>query len=174
MGSAASAIAISGSLFGLTGGEGNHGEDVKEYYFYLDSTPTHSYMRFLYKYPQAEFPYAHLVEENRKRDRSIPEFELIETGVFAGGRYFDVEVEYAKGDPEDILILVHVTNRGPGAARIDVLATIWRNTWSWDPDVEAPLVELLPGEAPCPGADRADVRAPLATLRQHAAVPLHL
>ena len=100
-------------LFGLTGNEGNHGEDVKEYYYYLDSTPTHSYMRFLYKYPQAEFPYARLVDENRRRGKDAPEFELMDTGVFAGHRYFDVEVEYAKASPEDILIAIHVTNRGP-------------------------------------------------------------
>src|SRR5919202_465618 len=91
-------------LFGLTGHEGNHGEDVKEYYFYLDSTPTHSYMKWLYKYPQAPYPYARLVEESRRRDRDDPEYELLDTGVFAGNRYFDVEVEYAKGDVEDILV----------------------------------------------------------------------
>src|SRR5262245_10467656 len=93
-------------LFGLTGNEGNHGEDVKEYYFYLDSTPTHSYMRFLYKYPHAAFPYSELVEENRRRGRQAPEYELIDTGVFDGDRYFDVEVEYAKADAEDILIRI--------------------------------------------------------------------
>jgi hypothetical protein len=119
-------------LFGLTGSEGNHGEDVKEYYFYLDSTPTHSYMRFLYKYPQAPFPYAQLVEENRRRGRGAPEFELSDTGVFDDDRYFDVEVEYAKGDPEDILIRICVTNRGSQTAPIDVLPTVWfRNIWSW-------------------------------------------
>src|SRR5919109_1203176 len=111
-------------LFGLTGNEGNHGEDVKEYYFYLDSTPTHSYMRWLYKYPQAEFPYAELVDENRRRGRQAPEYELIDTGVFDGERYFDVEVEYAKADPEDILIRITVTNRSPEAATIDLLPTI--------------------------------------------------
>src|SRR5213592_5197399 len=93
-------------IFGLTGPEGNHGEDVKEYYFYLDSTPTHSYMKYLYKYPQAEFPYARLVEENRRRDRRAPEFELMDTGVFDGDRYFDVLVEYAKAAPDDILIRI--------------------------------------------------------------------
>jgi hypothetical protein len=119
-------------LFGLTGSEGNHGEDVKEYYFYLDSTPTHSYMRFLYKYPQAEFPYARLVEENRRRGRQAPEFELADSGVFDTGRYFDVEVEYAKADAEDILIRIHVTNRGSEPAPLDVLPTVWfRNTWAW-------------------------------------------
>jgi Glycosyl hydrolase family 63 C-terminal domain len=119
-------------LFGLTGPEGNHGEDVKEQYFYLDSTPTHSYLRSLYKYPQAEFPYAWLVEENRRRGKTDPEFELIETGVFEGGRYFDVFVEYAKSSPEDIAIRIRIHNRGPEPARIDVLPTLWfRNTWSW-------------------------------------------
>jgi hypothetical protein len=119
-------------LFGLTGPEGNHGEDVKECYFYLDSTPTHSYMRALYKYPQAEFPYALLVEENRRRGRAEPELELEHTGVLDEGRYFDVEAEYAKASPNDVLIRLHVSNRGPEAARIDVLPTLWfRNTWSW-------------------------------------------
>jgi Glycosyl hydrolase family 63 C-terminal domain len=127
-------------LFGLGGTEGNHGEDVKEYYFYLDSTPTHSYMRFLYKYPQAEFPYAQLVEENRRRGKDSSEFELVDTGVFAEGRYFDVEVEYAKADPEDLLISIHVSNRGPQGADIDLLPTIWfRNTWSWQQPAERPL-----------------------------------
>jgi len=126
-------------LFGLTGNEGNHGEDVKEYYFYLDSTPTHSYMRTLYKYPQAEFPYAWLVEENRRRGRQAPEFELIDTGVFDSDRYFDVFVEYAKATPEEILIRIQVANRGPEAAQVQVLPTIWfRNTWSWGHDERRP------------------------------------
>ncbi len=120
-------------LFGLTGHEGNHGEDVKEYYFYLDSTPTHSYMRMLYKYPQAAFPYDRLVEENRRRGRDAPEFELIDTGVFDDDRYFDVFVEYAKADAEDLLMRITVANRGPEAAPLHVLPTVWfRNTWSWD------------------------------------------
>jgi hypothetical protein len=119
-------------LFGLTGHEGNHGEDVKEYYFYLDSTPTHSYMKYLYKYPQAEFPYARLVEENHRRGKDQPEYELLDTGVFDGDRYFDVQVEYAKADVEDILIRITVTNRGPEAAALRLLPTVWfRNTWSW-------------------------------------------
>ncbi len=119
-------------LFGLTGNEGNHGEDVKEYYFYLDSTPTHSYMKYLYKYPQAEFPYAHLVEENRRRTKADPEFELLDTGVFDENRYFDVQVEYAKADVEDILIRITVSNRGPEAASLRLLPTVWyRNRWSW-------------------------------------------
>ena len=119
-------------LFGLTGPEGNHGEDVKEHYFYLDSTPTHSYMKALYKYPQAEFPYARLVEENRRRGRGEPEFELSDTGVFDEGRYFDVQAEYAKAAPDDILIRITVSNRGPDAASIHVLPQLWfSNTWSW-------------------------------------------
>src|ERR1700756_4435737 len=119
-------------LFGLTNSEGNHGEDVKEYYFYLDSTPTHSYIKYLYKYPQAEFPYGHLVEENRRRGKNEPEFKLLDTGVFNDDRYFDVFVEYAKGDTEDILIKVTVANRGPEAANLRLLPTVWfRNTWSW-------------------------------------------
>src|SRR5881296_479843 len=119
--------------FGLTNYEGNHGEDVKEYYFYLDSTPTHSYMKYLYKYPQAEFPYVRLVEENRNRDKRAPEYELIDTGIFDDNRYFDVFVEYAKAAPEDILIRMQVINRGPDEAQASLLPTIWfRNTWSWD------------------------------------------
>jgi hypothetical protein len=119
-------------LFGLTGSEGNHGEDVKEYYFYTDSTPTHSYMKFLYKYPHAAFPYADLVEENRTRGRHAPEYELSDTGVFQGNRYFDVAIEYAKADVDDILIRIVIANRGAEAAAISVLPTIWfRNTWSW-------------------------------------------
>ncbi|HYK42838.1 MAG TPA: glucosidase, partial [Thermoanaerobaculia bacterium] len=108
-------------LFGLTGPEGNHGEDVKESYFYLDSTPTHSYMRALYKYPQAEFPYARLVEENRRRGKADSEFELADTGVFDENRYFDVFAEYAKAGPDDILIRITVANRGPEAAHLDLL-----------------------------------------------------
>ncbi len=120
-------------LFGLTGNEGNHGEDVKEYYFYLDSTPTHSYMKYLYKYPQAAFPYERLVEENRRRGRSEPELELIDTGVFDADRYFDVQVEYGKAGIDDILIRIEVANRGPEAAECHLLPTLWfRNTWSWE------------------------------------------
>ena len=126
-------------LFGLTGNEGNHGEDVKEYYFYLDSTPTHSYMRFLYKYPHAEFPYARLLEENRKRSKRDLEFELINTGIFDENRYFDVFVEYAKAGPDDILIRVEAINRGPEPAELHLLPTLWfRNTWSWGLDERRP------------------------------------
>ncbi|HEY6147215.1 MAG TPA: glucosidase, partial [Thermoanaerobaculia bacterium] len=119
-------------LFGLSGTEGNHGEDVKESYFYIDSTPTHSYMKALYKYPQAEFPYTRLVDENRRRGKHDPEFELSDTGVFDGDRYFDVFVEYAKAAPDDVLIRITVANRGPDAADLHLLPTVWfRNTWSW-------------------------------------------
>ncbi len=120
-------------LFGLTGSEGNHGEDVKEYYFYLDSTPTHSYLKFLYKYPQAEFPYGRLIEENRRAGKLRGEFELSDIGIFDDNRYFDVFVEYAKAAPEDISIRITVANRGDSEASINVLPTVWlRNTWSWD------------------------------------------
>jgi len=126
-------------LFGLTNSEGNHGEDVKEYYFYLDSTPTHSYMKYLYKYPQREFPYRDLVETNGRRSREEFEYELLDTGVFDDDRYFDVFVEYAKADPEDVLVRVTVHNRGPEAARLHVLPTLWfRNTWSWGLDDRKP------------------------------------
>ena len=126
-------------LFGLSGPEGNHGEDVKELYYYLDSTPTHSYMRALYKYPQAEFPYDRLVDENRRRGKDQPEFELLDTGVFDDDRYFDVVAEYAKAAPEDILIRVTIHNRGPDAATVHLLPTLWlRNTWSWLGHDESP------------------------------------
>ncbi len=126
-------------LFGLTGSDGNHGEDAKEYYFYLDSTPTHSYMKFLYKYPQAEFPYGQLVEENRRRGRHQGEFELLDTGAFADNRYFDVFVEYAKATPEEILIKITAHNRGPEKARLNLLPTLWfRNTWSWGNGAKRP------------------------------------
>src|SRR5262245_60649743 len=118
-------------LLGLTNSEGNHGEDVKEYYFYLDSTPTHSYMKYLYKYPHAAYPYDQLVATNRQRARTEPEYELLDTGVFDGDRYFDVFVEYAKKSPEDILIQITVHNRGPEEATLHVLPTVWfRNVWS--------------------------------------------
>jgi hypothetical protein len=133
-------------LFGLTGKEGNHGEDVKECYFYLDSTPTHSYMKYLYKYPQAAFPYAQLIEENRRRGKSDPEYELLDTGVFDEDRYFDVVVEYAKGDVEDILIKITATNRGPDSACLRLLPTIWfRNIWSWDSTAVRPELRRVPG-----------------------------
>ncbi|MGH7951456.1 MAG: MGH1-like glycoside hydrolase domain-containing protein [Limisphaerales bacterium] len=126
-------------LFGLNNVEGNHGEDVKEIYYYLDATPSHSYLKMLYKYPQAEFPYARLVEENRRRDASQPEFELLDTGIFDENRYFDVFVEYAKAAPDDILMLVTVTNRGPETAKLSLLPQLcFRNVWSWKKDATKP------------------------------------
>jgi len=137
-------------LFGLTGHQGNHGEDVKEYYFYLDSTPTHSYMQMLYKYPQAEFPYDALVAENGRRDRTRPEFELMDTGVFAENRYFDVFVEYAKAEVEDILIKIIVVNRGPETATLHFLPSLWfRNTWSWGKDDRRPTIRNMAGPENC-------------------------
>ncbi len=133
-------------LYGLTGHEGNHGEDVKESYFYLDSTPTHSWMQFLYKYPQAEFPYRWLLDENRRRSHNDPEFELADTGVFNENRYFDVLVEYAKATPEDLLIRITVSNRGPQDAEIHLLPTLWcRNTWSWGYEVTKPELRAISG-----------------------------
>ena len=126
-------------LFGLTGNEGNHGEDVKEYYFHLDSTPTHSYMKFLYKYPQRAFPYAELVAENRRRSKQDPEFELLDSGALADDRYFDVVVEYAKAGADDLLVRITAHNRGPEAAPVRLLPTVWfRNTWSWQNDAPKP------------------------------------
>ncbi len=130
-------------MFGLTGSEGNHGEDVKEYYYYLDSSPTHSYMKGLYKYPQAEFPYADLLAENRRRNRDDFEYELMDTGVFNENRYFDVFVEYAKASPEDVLIQITIANRGPESAFLHVLPTLWfRNTWAWTDDNRIPTIAL--------------------------------
>ncbi|MGH7146942.1 MAG: MGH1-like glycoside hydrolase domain-containing protein [Burkholderiales bacterium] len=128
-------------LYGLTNSEANHGEDVKEYYFYLDSTPTHSYMKYLYKYPQAAFPYADLVTTNKGRSRSEPEYEPLDTGIFNEDRYFDVFVEYAKASPEDILIQITVCNRGPETATLQLLPALWfRNTWSWSKGAERPVL----------------------------------
>jgi len=136
-------------LFGLTNSEGNHGEDVKEYYFYLDSTPTHSYMKYLYKYPQGAYPYDDLLATNRLRNRAQLEYELLDTGVFELNRYFDVFVEYAKETPEDILIRITVSNRGTEPASLHVLPTLWfRNTWSWsqnEPKPSVHQVQNLPG-----------------------------
>jgi len=129
-------------FFGVTGSEGNHGEDVKEYYFYLDSTPTHSYMKMLYKYPQQEYPYAWLVNENRQRGKKQPEFELLDTGIFNEDKYFDIFVEYAKGNPEDILIKISVHNRAKEGASLNVLPTLWfRNTWAWGYDDYKPFIQ---------------------------------
>ncbi|HSW86697.1 MAG TPA: glucosidase [Rhabdochlamydiaceae bacterium] len=128
-------------LFGLSNTEGNHGEDIKEYHFYIDNTPTHSYMHFLYKYPQAAFPYAQLVEENRKRGLNGPEYELIDTGIFAQNRYFDVSIEYAKASPDDLVILITVSNRSAENATLHVLPTLWfRNTWDWGKKEEKPSI----------------------------------
>ncbi|WP_092052476.1 MGH1-like glycoside hydrolase domain-containing protein [Planctomicrobium piriforme] len=147
-------------LFGLSGPEGNHGEDVKECYYYLDSSPTHSYVKLLYKYPQAEFPYAWLTEENRRRGREQPEFEILDTGLFNEGKYFDVQTEYAKASPDDILIRITVSNRGPESAAVHLLPTLWfRNSWSWGCTHEGcepkPLLQLN---------DQGEVTADQATL----------
>ncbi len=138
-------------LFGLTNSESNHGEDVKEYYFYLDSTPTHSYMKYLYKYPQMEFPYRDLVETSRRRSREEFEYELLDTGIFDDDRYFDVFVEYAKADPEDTLVRISVHNRGSEAAQIHVLPTLWfRNTWTWEDGEQKPVLGQIDGSNdPC-------------------------
>ncbi len=132
--------------FGLTPGEANHGEDVKDYYFYLDSTPTHSYMKYLYKYPQSEYPYAHLVEENRSRGGRGLEYELLDTGIFDEDRYFDVFVEYAKSSPDDISIRIEAFNRGPEAAMLQIIPHLWfRNTWAWtDPPGPEPEIRVGP------------------------------
>ncbi len=136
-------------LFGLTGNQGNHGEDVKEYYFYLDSTPTHSYMKALYKYPQAEFPYQHLVDKSKENDRFADEYELIDTGIFEGDRYFDVQIEYAKADADDVLIQISITNHGPEAAELSLLPTLWfRNTWTWDTPSLKPTIKAIDNDGP--------------------------
>jgi hypothetical protein len=136
-------------MFGLTGPEGNHGEDVKEYYFYLDNVPSHAYMKFLYKYPQRAYPYDDLLKENRHRGKPDPEYELLDTGIFDDDRYFDVFVEYAKASPDDILIRITATNRGPDAAPLHLLPTLWfKNVWSWYPassQMPRPRIELAPG-----------------------------
>src|SRR6187402_1122000 len=130
-------------IFGLAGNEGNHAEDCKDQYYYIDSTPTHSYMKMLYKYPQNEFPYNWLVEENKRRGKLDPEFELIDTGIFNENKYFDVFIEYAKADDEDILMRITIENRGPQAAALHVLPTLWfRNTWSWGDDAYKPELYL--------------------------------
>ena len=153
-------------MFGLNNGEGNHGEDVKEYWFYLDSTPTHSYMKCQYKYPQRAFPYADLLSTNGRRGKQEMEYELLDTGIFDEDRYFDVVVEYAKAGPEDILMLVTAHNRGPDAATLHLLPTLWfRNTWSWGDGVTKPKLEAADGE---PGI--AAVRASHAELGEWRAV----
>src|SRR5215204_6008460 len=135
-------------LFGLTNSEGNHGEDVKEYYFYLDSTPTHSYMKYLYKYPQAAYPYEDLVATNKGRSRNDQEYELLDTGIFDDDRYFDVFVEYAKAEPDDLLIRITAHNRGSDAAPLHLLPTLWfRNTWSWGEGEPKPVLSAASGHA---------------------------
>jgi hypothetical protein len=135
-------------LFGLTNSEGNHGEDVKEYYYYIDSTPTHSYMKYLYKYPQNSYPYRDLIETSGRRSRNDMEYELLDTGIFAEDRYFDVFVEYAKAATDDVLIQISVSNRGPEAATLHVLPTLWfRNTWTWWPNKPKPSLRLAEGES---------------------------
>ena len=153
-------------LFGLTGPEGNHGEDVKEVYYYLDATPTCSYARALYKYPQAEFPYAKLREQASQAGREKPEPELVDTGVFEGDRYFDVQIEYAKADTDDVLVTYTITNRGPDAAVLHVLPTIWfRNVWSWDKDAPKPDLRAI---APAAGAATVELsQAHLGTMWVH-------
>ncbi len=131
-------------MFGLTNSEGNHGEDVKEYYFYIDATPTHSYMKYLYKYPQREYPYDDIVSTNRRRGRNESEYELIDTGIFNDNRYFDVFVEYAKDSPEDLLIRITIFNRGPEDAPLHLLPTLWfRNTWQNNPDETLPRIQQV-------------------------------
>src|SRR5262245_33830963 len=150
-------------LFGLTNSESNHGEDVKEYYFYLDSTPTHSYMKYLYKYPQAAFPYLNLVETSRQRSRHELEYELIDTGVFSEDRYFDVFVEYAKAGADDVLVQISIYNRGPSPAELHVLPTLWfRNRWSWEPNADRPSLQQIDA-----GASRSVIKAVDAELGEY-------
>lgn len=160
--------------FGLTGPQGNHGEDVKEYYFFLDSTPTHSYMKALYKYPHAAYPYRQLIEENARRGKDEPEFELLDTGIFNEGRYFDVTVEYAKAKSNDILIQISVANRGPEAATLDLLPTLWfRNTWSWGEHTPRPQLTLMPPDPQLHAEGYGAIRAEHASLETyHLAFPL--
>src|SRR5512137_37911 len=132
-------------VFGLTNAEGNHGEDPKEYWYYLDSTPTHSYMKWLYKYPQRAYPYDEIVRKNRERTRKEPEYELVDTGVFDDGRYWDVFAEYAKASPDELLVKVTVANRGPDEATLHVLPHLWfRNTWSWSDGAAKPVLCAAP------------------------------
>ena len=154
-------------MFGLTNSEGNHGEDAKEYWFYLDATPTHSYLKCQYKYPQRAFPYDDLVARTARRGKQDSEYELLDTGVFDEDRYFDVVVEYAKAAPDDILMLVTAHNRGPDAATLHVLPTLWfRNTWSWGDDVVEAVAAPRRGVARRP-AELGDVAA---SSRRRAAV----
>src|SRR3954468_9757541 len=139
-------------IFGLTGPEGNHGEDAKEYWFYLDNVPSHAYMRALYKYPQRAFPYERLLDESRRRTRDDPEFELLDTGTFDDDRYWDVQVEYAKAAADDVLIRITAFNRGPEEATLHLLPTLWfRNNWSWQHHGATPTLTVLPADAPADG-----------------------
>ncbi len=160
--------------FGLTANQGNHGEDVKEYYFYLDATPSHSYLRYLYKYPQREYPYLQLVEESRRRPRLDPPFDLLDTGIFADGRYWDVELVYAKGDEKTILLRVMVHNRGLEPATLHLLPTLWfRNTWSWEKETAKPALREItasPGAAWSVAAEHSE----LGTYRLHGSSPARL
>ena len=143
--------------FGLTGNQGNRGEDVKEYYFYLDATPSHSWMRYLYKYPQGEYPYGRLVQENARRSRTDPPFSLLDTGAFEGDRYWDLEVRYAKATPQEIHIRILCSNRGPEAATLHVLPQLWfRNTWSWDEAAAKPSLGEIAAPADAQWAVRAE------------------
>ena len=157
-------------LFGLTNSEGNHGEDVKEYYFYLDSTPTHSYMKYLYKYPQEAFPYDNLVSTNKQRSRTEMEYELLDTGVFNDDRYWDVFVEFAKQSAEDALIQISLCNRGPEAAALHVLPTLlFRNTWTWWPGTPKPGYDTSgrrEGKRHDIAASHAEIGRPLSVLRR--------
>jgi len=143
--------------FGLTGNEGNHGEDVKEYYFYVDATPSHSWLRYLYKYPQSAYPYERLVAENRRRGRGDPPFNLLDTGVFNEDRYWDVEILYAKASAEKIHVRIEARNRGPEPASLHLLPSVWfRNTWSWDEGAERPSLRAIPAPTGAAWAIRAD------------------
>ena len=163
--------------FGLSGPEGNHGEDVKEYYFFQDNLPSHAYMKMLYKYPQAAFPYEDLVKTNAARTRHDPEYELLDTGVFADNRYWDVTVEYAKASPDDILIQITAANRGPDAATLEILPTLWyRNVWAWgwdNPKNARPEMKKGQGAGVSIEADHAELGPALPALRGHARPAVH-
>src|SRR6204780_5390451 len=145
-------------IFGLTGPQGNHGEDAKEYWWYLDSTPTHSWMRWRYAYPQQAFPYRALIDENARRDRTVGAFELLDTGIFTQARYWEITVDYAKAAPDDICMLVRIRNAGPDDATIDVLPTLWfRNRWSWNPELVKPSIGQFDGALVAEDADLAGI-----------------
>ena len=163
-------------LFGLTNSEGNHGEDVKEYYFFLDNTPTHSYMKYLYKYPQAAYPYDDLVQTNGRRTQNDREYELLDTGVFHENRYFDVFVEYAKESPEDLLVKIRVVSRGPESAALHLLPTLWfRNIWAGRTGVALPELHALPSRSRIPNRAGKSSRTgyPLSVCRRRCGLALH-